>query len=221
MINIDILIFFKEYNIMMIKKVDVRIVHEDCWTYSMPYNAYTLNLQVYPHKDYLRSRILIDTADKEAIKMMKNHKSVVKVVNINRFKDGYYVDFLNTYKGSVAGVLYDKEVLILGNKITENAEMWSFVTHNKNIHEIVEELKTLGKIEEVKVQDFNPLLNPGLTDMERKVLLLALNKGYLDYPRRVSADDIARLLNISKVTFLYHLRNAQKKIINYLLKVAY
>ncbi|QIW23581.1 bacterio-opsin activator [Sulfolobus sp. S-194] len=221
MIDIDMLIFLKRYNIMMIKKVDVKIVHEDCWTHHMPYDAYTINLQVYPDKNYLRSRIMVNSTDKDTIKMMKDHKSVVKVMNISKLKDGYYVDFLNTYKGSIAGVLYDKEVLILGNKIKGNSELWSFVTYSKNLTELFEELRSLGKIEEIRTEDFNPSFTLDLTDMERKVLMVALSKGYLDYPRRANADEIARLLNISKVTFLYHLRNAQKKIITYLLKSAY
>ena len=203
----------------MIKKVDVKIVHEDCWTHHMPYDAYTINLQVYPDKNYLRSRIVINSTDKDAIKLMKDHKSVMKIISINKLRDGYYVDFLNTYKGSIAGVLYDKEVLILGNKIKGNSELWSFATYSRNLNELLEELKSLGKIEEVKTEDFDPSFTLDLTEMERKVLMVALSKGYLDYPRRVTADEIARLLNISKVTFLYHLRNAQKKVITYLMKL--
>jgi len=48
--------------------------------------------------------------------------------------------------------------------------------------------------------------------------MIAYNYGYLDYPRKASADELAELLGISKVTFLYHLRNAQRKLITYSIK---
>lgn len=202
----------------MLKRVDLLISHEDCWTSNMPYIAYTINLEVYPHKDYLRSRILIDSSDKNITKLMKSHRSIIKIISIDRFKGGTYVDFLNTYKGSIAGLLYDREVLILGNIIENEMEKWSFVTSNKNIKEIVNEAKNLGKVVDVKVTDYDPMLYPGLTDIEKKVILMAYNHGYLDYPRRITADELAELMKISKVTFLYHLRNAQKKLIRFSIK---
>jgi len=184
----------------------------------MPYIAYTINLEVYPHKDYLRSRILIDSSDKNITKLMKSHRSIIKIVSIDKFKGGTYVDFLNTYRGSIAGLLYDREVLILGNIIENEMEKWSFVTSNKNIKEIVNEAKNLGKVVDVKVADYDPMLYPSLTDIEKKVILMAYNYGYLDYPRRITADELAELMKMSKVTFLYHLRNAQKKLIRFSIK---
>ncbi|WP_338602247.1 helix-turn-helix domain-containing protein [Sulfolobus tengchongensis] len=201
--------------INMLKRVDIVVNHEDCWTSHMPFTAYTINLEVYPHKNYLRSRILVDSMDKAVPNLMRSHKSVVKVIKIDRFKGGTYVDFLNTYKGSVAGVLYDKEVLILGNVIKDKEEKWSFVTSSKNIREILKELGSLGKIVHAEIANFNPIFYPNLTEWEKRVLTLAQTYGYLDYPRRASADELAELLGISKVTFLYHLRNAQRKIIDF------
>ncbi|QGA54140.1 bacterio-opsin activator [Sulfolobus sp. E5-1-F] len=205
--------------INLIKHVDIVVNHEDCWTSHMPFTAYTINLEVYPHKNYLRSRILIEsTEDKVISNLMKTHRSVVKVIKVDRFKGGTYVDFLNKYKGSIAGVLYDKEVLILGNLIKEKEERWSFVTSSKNLREILGEIKSLGKVNKVEITDFNPILYPNLTEWEKRVLTVAYSHGYLDYPRRATADELAELLGISKVTFLYHLRNAQRKLIEFSIK---
>lgn len=202
----------------MLKKIYVTMEHEDCWTYQMPYQAYTINLEVYPHKNYLRSRILIESDDKNIVKSMRSHRSVVKIINAYRYKDSIYVDFLNVYKGSIAGVLYDKEVLIVANTIAGNKEIWSFVTHSKNLREITSELEGIGKVAELKAYDFDPFLSPELTDTEKKILGLAYYYGYLDYPRRISADEMAEKLGLSKVTFLYHLRNAQRKVAKFILK---
>lgn len=184
----------------------------------MPHLAYTINLEVYPHKNYLRSRILIETEEKEIVKSMRNHKSVVKIINVYKYKDSIYVDFLNAYKGSIAGLLYDKEVLILGNTIKGGKEIWEFVTHSKNVREIVDELESLGKIRRLELYDFDPFISPELTEKEKKILSLAYAYGYLDYPRRISADELAEKLGLSKVTLLYHLRNAQRKLVKFILR---
>lgn len=202
----------------MLKRVEVLINHEDCWTPHIPFTVYTINLEVYPHKNYLRSRILIDSTDKNILNLMKAHKSVIKIIKKDKFKGGTYVDFLNIYKGSIAGLLYDREVLILNNVIKDGMEKWSFIASSKDVREIINELRSLGKVVNFKVIDFNPIITPVLTEMEKKVLTIAYTYGYLDYPRRTSADQLSELLNISKVTFLYHLRNAQRKIIDYSLK---
>ncbi|AGJ62204.1 helix-turn-helix domain-containing protein [Saccharolobus islandicus] len=205
--------------INLIKHVDIVVSHEDCWTSHMPFTAYTINLEVYPHKNYLRSRILIDSMENNVISnLMKTHRSVIKVMKVDRFKGGTYVDFLNKYKGSIAGVLYDKEVLILGNLIEGKDEKWSFVTSSKNLREILTEIESLGKVKRVETTDFNPILYPNLTEWEKKVLTVSYSYGYLDYPRRATADELAELLGISKVTFLYHLRNAQRKLIAFFIK---
>ena len=200
----------------MLKKVSVIVQHEDCWTSQVPFRAKTLNLQVYPNKNYLRSRITIDSLNKDIINEMGKCKGVIKINRIVPSQDTVLVDFLNVYKGSIAGILYDYEVLILGNEIREGKEKWIFVAPRLSIKEIVDEIKNVGKVEDVKIEEYR-LNEVSLTDMEKKVLRLALSYGLLDYPKRSKTEDLAKMLGISKVTFLYHLRTAERKILSYYL----
>jgi len=200
----------------MLKKVTITVEHDDCWTSQVPFKARTLNLQVYPTKHYLRSRILIDSSNLEVIKEMSKCKGVLKVNKVISSQNKTLVDFLNVYKGSIAGILYDYEVLILDNEIRDGKEKWTFVAPRLSVSEIVNEIKNVSKINQVRSEEYKPS-TLSLTDMERKVLLLALHSGYLDYPKRAKTKDLASLLGISKVTFLYHLRTAEKKIISFYL----
>jgi len=152
----------------MLKRVDVVVEHDGCWTSHIPATARTINLEVYPHKDYLRSRILIDSPDKLLLNSMKAHKSIVKIIKIHKFHNGLYIDFLNKYKGSLAGLLYDNEVLILDNIIEGGKEKWSFVSSNKNLKEIISQIESLGKVHKMEITDFNPILYPSLTEWEKK-----------------------------------------------------
>ncbi len=52
-----------------------------------------------------------------------------------------------------------------------------------------------------------------LTDKQRKALLTAYGLGYYEVPRRVSSEEIAKLLNIDRSTFTEHLRKAEKRIV--------
>ncbi|BDC18284.1 helix-turn-helix domain-containing protein [Acidianus sp. HS-5] len=200
----------------MLKKVKVTVKHEDCWTSQVQFTARTLNLQVYPNKDYLRSRITIDTANRSVINEMNRCKGILKINKIIPNQNKMLIDFLNIYKGSIAGILYDYEVLILKNEIVDRKEKWTFVAPRLSVREIVNEIKGIAKVEDVKSEDYT-LNGISLTDMEKRVLSLALSFGYLDYPKRSRTEDLAKLLNISKVTFLYHLRSAEKKILSFYL----
>jgi predicted DNA binding protein len=200
----------------MLKKVTITVEHDNCWTSQVPFKARTLNLQVYPTKHYLRSRILIDSSNLEVVKEMSKCKGVLKVNKVISSQNKTLVDFLNVYKGSIAGILYDYEVLILDNEIRDGKEKWTFVAPRLSVSEIVNEIKNVSKINQVMSEEYKPS-TLSLTDMERKVLLLALHSGYLDYPKRAKTKDLASLLGISKVTFLYHLRTAEKKIISFYL----
>jgi len=200
----------------MLKKVTMTVEHDDCWTSQVPFKARTLNLQVYPTKHYLRSRILIDSSNLEIVKEMSKCKGVLKVNKVISSQNKTLVDFLNVYKGSIAGILYDYEVLILDNEIRDGKEKWTFVAPRLSVSKIVNEIKNVSKIDQVRSEEYKPS-TLSLTDMERKVLLLALHSGYLDYPKRAKTKDLASLLGISKVTFLYHLRTAEKKILSFYL----
>ncbi|RJT07186.1 helix-turn-helix domain-containing protein [Halococcus sp. IIIV-5B] len=55
---------------------------------------------------------------------------------------------------------------------------------------------------------------PALTPRQREVLELARNRGYYEWPRHVSARELAGELGISKTTFLEHLRIAESKLLS-------
>jgi predicted DNA binding protein len=54
---------------------------------------------------------------------------------------------------------------------------------------------------------------PMLTEKERLILATALASGYYEYPRKVSATDLAENLGYSKSTAIEYLRKAENKII--------
>jgi len=201
----------------LLNRVKVTIIHEGCWT-NLPSlrDIYTINYNVYPEKGYLRSRIIVPKGLRKEVLKMKNYDSIKKINHIHSVDSTILVDFLNTYKDSIAGYLYDNEVLFLGNMIGNGKETWDFITTKNKVNEIINGLSSMGKIVDVKIKDC-PRFIPQLSSSQLKVLRYALSNGYLDYPRIMDAEELAKKLNISKITFLYHLRAAERKLIEFYL----
>ncbi len=53
-----------------------------------------------------------------------------------------------------------------------------------------------------------------LTPRQRQALRTAIDAGYYEWPRDVTAGDLAAALNVSKPTLLEHLRKAEAKVLN-------
>ncbi len=201
----------------LLNRVKVTLAHEGCWTNNLDfYDTYTINYNVYPEKGYLRSRIVAPKTLKKEVLKMKEYKNIKKLNHIEVIDSSILVDFLNTYKDSIAGFLYDNEVLFINNEIDKGREIWDFVTTKTKVNEIIDGLSSMGKIINIKIKSC-PRFLPQLSPSQLKVLRYALNDGYLDYPRLMDASDLAKKLNISKITFLYHLRSAERKLIEFYL----
>lgn len=56
-----------------------------------------------------------------------------------------------------------------------------------------------------------------LTDKQRRVLITAYRLGYYDVPRRVTAEELAKRLNLVKSTFSAHVRKAERRLLTEML----
>ncbi len=70
-------------------------------------------------------------------------------------------------------------------------------------------------------EDFAALMNRNfvplygqLTTMEFEILRSAISNGYYQWPREYNLDDISGRFKIKKPTVLYHLRNAERKVLS-------
>ncbi|EHP68491.1 putative DNA binding protein [Metallosphaera yellowstonensis MK1] len=206
------------FDMGLIKLMTVSVQHEGCWTSVLEdIDAITLNYQVYPEKDYLRSRLLLPSQGKEVALRMKRLPGILRINKVSIHEDQVLVDFLNKYRDSLAGYLYDKEVLFVNNRIGKGMETWSFALPRDSVNEVLKGFSEFGRVMNYTVEEFKPKVSPRLTPSENRVLRAALAHGYLDYPRRADAEEVASLLGLSKVTFLHHLRNAYRKLTEFYL----
>ncbi len=199
-----------------LRRVRVVLTHEDCWSSQFPEaHGVTLSLSLRPDKDILRTMILFYR--KPDMEAFKRGKGVRRMHNVSQTGSGAVLDFTNDYSGSVAGYLHDSGVFILGNEVRGGREVWTFLTYRNKVRETLSGLSSIAKTESVLVEPFNPSV-PRLTAVEDRVLQTAIEGGFFEYPRRVDAGTLANMLGMNKVTLLYHLRKAQRKVMESYLK---
>jgi predicted DNA binding protein len=56
-----------------------------------------------------------------------------------------------------------------------------------------------------------------LTDKQRQTVIAAFDHGYYDYPKKITSEELARKINISKGTMMEHLRKAEGRIMREIL----
>ena len=59
---------------------------------------------------------------------------------------------------------------------------------------------------------------PKLTNKQRFAVELAIEKGYYEYPRKISVQELAKISKSPRSTFQEHLRKAESKLMKILLQ---
>ncbi len=104
--------------------------------------------------------------------------------------------------------------------ITEKRVVISFIGEEEGIKKTLKIFNKIGEFKVVSVQNnitIKENLISSLTPRQKEVILLAKKTGYYEIPRRVSSEDLAEKLGISKATTIEHLRKAENKILSILL----
>lgn len=112
--------------------------------------------------------------------------------------------------------------------ISDGREQISFLTYdkatsveitesigNRNVVEIIESRKITVEDLVRKVQSgLMPSFTLGLTTMERDILQNAYVSGFYSWPRKYDLENLSADFNLSKPTIAYHMRNAERKLLD-------
>jgi len=213
--------------------VYMEVDHQGCWTQlTMSKDVYVRNLR----KDLNHSPISYTATSLSAgddigafVGNFRTYRRTLRL-RINSYSRGFAIlEYEVVKKDTIAEMLgSDPGIVVLGFDVVDGVERWRLLVTRSNregLGELRDSIGKLGNIQRFQILDPDPgkILDyyPPLSKYEEEALVHAFILGFMDYPRRAKAKDIAKVLGISPATFLYHLRRAEKKLVTNYLKKSY
>ena len=200
-----------------------KLKHKGCWTIGLKnfksefltHNTISLN------KDFGQDITEVSLASKkearEIKKYFKNHK-LIKKAEILQETDTKLLIQIFTDTSKIKSIVHKilKNKCFLFNKVplVDGYEIWTIAAPKKTaIKHALQDIEKLGnfKLLHIKKSSFDGF---NLSNNQEKIIKLALNLGYYNWPRKISINELAKKLNLSKVTVAEHLRKAEIKIVN-------
>jgi predicted DNA binding protein len=199
--------------------------HKGCWielTESFDIEIKVLDIIVdSPYDDFFIVRALIMDESGGILRFisrLRRHPYIggVRQIFLSDNSYGIYDLYIRKHR-STPEVIFEFKGTVLDHYIRNGVECWKLIIPSdiEGFRSRVNELFNVMKYMESSLYSVkDDLYNPELSDRELESLYLAYVYGYYDYPKKVKAKHLARLLNLNTATFLYHLRKAEKKIIS-------
>lgn len=129
-----------------------------------------------------------------------------------------HYDLHNSINGALVsrGFIPDEPVRMYGGR-----EYWTVIVEvdreelHDRIEDVREEMDADVRVRHVATAETGTgiLRTDDLSERQREAFELARLRGYYDWPRQVTAGDLAEEMNVSKTTLLEHLRKAEAKLL--------
>ncbi len=106
--------------------------------------------------------------------------------------------------------------------VKEGYEFWHVgVEDPKKLAEILEDIQELGEVKVKRIGHVEPEICTNLlTPTQERILKLAIDLGYYSWPRKVTLEEIAAVVGVSRRAVQEALRRAETKIMNKWVKEA-
>lgn len=190
--------------------------------------AYRTGSYVKGNKTYVNAVFLLDGKEenkKEFIKSLEKDKLIKNVEIKENLVNCLVVKPKKISLGRKESVFYSLGLIHIKPVFTdeEGIEYWELGSWDrKPLQEIskISRKQYNGKIlsfRELKISESDFLffsLYPKLTEKQKHAFLLALENGYYEFPRKIELEKLAKIMKSSYTTFQFHLRKAERKIMN-------
>jgi len=127
---------------------------------------------------------------------------------------GKVVGSVTTARCDICRILTDSDVFLISAESRGSGRVdWTLVMSDKSVlKEIFDQLKTKNvEAELVKLTKIDD--KESLTERQDKITHVAFERGYFDYPKRISLRELARMFDVSPSTLSEILRKGQRKIV--------
>jgi predicted DNA binding protein len=139
---------------------------------------------------------------------------LVSMVDTSMTERGKVVGSVTTTRCDICRILTDSDVFLISAETKSAGKVeWTLVMSDKDVLKgIFDKLKAKSVLAELvkltKIDD-----KESLTDRQDKITHVAFERGYFDYPKRISLRELARMFDVSPSTLSEILRKGQRKIV--------
>lgn len=174
-------------------------------------------LECIPDKD-LGGRLLFEIETKPenvsyVLNKINSFQQICKV-EISPYREGGYLGSIVTNNCITCQALTgSKCFLTYAASLSSGKLEWHLIVgEEKSLSELIEFLEMKGCSVELKSKTYLNKKNI-LTSKQEKIIKIAFEKGYYDYPKRITLRELSKILKISFSTLNEILRRGEKKII--------
>ena len=149
----------------------------------------------------------------EVLEDIKKNPLVAKV-ETTITERGKVIGAVTTARCEICRILTDSGVFLISAESKGSGKVeWTLVVSDKNVlKNIFDHLKSKGvEGELVKLTKIDD--KESLTERQDKITHVAFERGYFDYPKRISLRELARMFDVSPSTLSEILRKGQRKIV--------
>ncbi|MCH4815849.1 MAG: helix-turn-helix domain-containing protein [Saccharolobus sp.] len=203
-----------------IRIVNFSILHRDGWspeTSKYEITAESLN-KTYNRGAFSFYLLIWGSDAKRFIEDIRNKHQILNIEVLGVTKRFGILRLEHKSNNTITNLVKRYKGIILSERISNGVEKWTVGINARSLKKFKEKLAEYGEIVNYSEKSPNEIIPPPvLTERQIEALKIALDKGYFDYPKKIRGEDIAKLLDMKTPTLVYHLRNAEKSILEFYL----
>ena len=173
------------------------------------------------------NHIFTTVSTRDSDKVIDVMKEDFHKYTVNRYDNNIFVDATKTGHGMLKDIFEEDVFPLFPIVASGGLETFRIISQERpRLESLLEKVNQNNRVEyytiervslpEIMTQNMFNSISPslyGLTDREIAIMKVAVARGYYDWPRMNDLKDISMDSGASKVTTLYHIRKAEKKII--------
>jgi predicted DNA binding protein len=199
-----------------------KLKHKGCWTTGLNKfkSKFITHNTVSLTEDFVQDITEVSLIKTEANKIKKYFKTnkLIKKAEVLQETDKKLLIQIFTDTSKIKSIVHTilKNKCFLSKKVPliEGWEIWTIAAPKKTaIKNALGDIKKLGqfKLLYIKKSSFDGY---NLSHKQENILKLAVELGYYNWPRKISLQELAKRLKLSKTTAAEHLRKAEIKVMN-------
>lgn len=215
------------------KQVHLQLWHPGCWTIRVTEQfprTHVIERSLYPADDVVKGDFVLASegeADVEEMLETIDGFDVVRSVTVLK-QSPKRARVVVTYcrKSSIVPDIVNSEFMpIEPVHITGGIEYWTVMVDAEALGDVVQEMReehdiaieaieTVDPQDEIKFADVVDQIYVDLSRRQQECLFTAREEGYYEWPRDVTAGDIAEAEGVSGPTLLEHVRSGEHKVLH-------